>query len=475
MPRQVLSGVFLAIALVWTGASAMAARYAAIVMDMRNGQVLYSKNADERLYPASLTKMMTLYIAFEAIRNGEITLDTKVSISRNAASEPPSRLGLHAGQKVALRQLIRAAAIKSANDAATAIGEAIAGSEQAFARRMNRTARALGMTRTTFRNANGLTLAGHLSTARDMAILGRALFFHFPQYYGLFSRRSAVAAGKTIRNTNRKFLAAYRGADGIKTGYTQAAGFNLVASARRGGKRIIAAEFGGRSVSQRNSRMARLLDLGFRRAAASVRVVPPPLPVYGPRKPVLVASAVSKSPRPMARPSTRAVESAGMKLAVSAAVSRAAATAAAPLPVPGSDAPTAPLRRIARAAVPTPAPVLGPVSEPVSEPVSGLRPAPRDRMQGDDGQRVVMRMSTSGGRGWGIRIGVYPTRVDAEKVLLRTALEDLSSLDGALRKVVLRKGRYQAQFVGLTEGRAKRACSRLRVWRQNCEILGPTG
>ncbi len=471
MPRQVLSGFFLAIALAWAGAPATAAKYAAIVMDMRNGQVLYSKNADERLYPASLTKMMTLYIAFEAIKNGEITLDTKVSISRNAASEPPSRLGLHAGQKVALRQLIRAAAIKSANDAATAIGEAIAGSEQAFARRMNKTARALGMTRTTFRNANGLTLAGHLSTARDMAILGRALYFHYRQYYGLFSRRSVVAAGKTIRNTNRKFLAAYRGADGIKTGYTQAAGFNLVASARRGSKRIIAAEFGGRSVSQRNSKMARLLDLGFRRAAPRVRVVPPPLPVYGPRKPVLVASAVSSSPRPMARPRVSPVETAGMKLAINKAVSRVAGApaptagpvAGQPAAAVGQPAPVA-VRRVARAVAPT------------------LRPVPREQLQeaqeqmpGDDGQRVVMRMSTSGGRGWGIRIGAYPTRMDAEKVLLRTALEDLSSLDGALRKVVLRKGRYQAQFVGLTEGRAKRACSRLRVWRQNCEILGPTG
>ncbi|MCB2138840.1 MAG: D-alanyl-D-alanine carboxypeptidase, partial [Rhodobacteraceae bacterium] len=130
----------------------------------------------------SLTKMMTLYIAFEAIERGEISLDTKVTVSKHAASQPPSRLGLKPGQKIALRYLIRAAAIKSANDAATAIGEAIEGSEPAFAKRMTRTARALGMSKTTFRNANGLTTEGHLSTAHDMTILGRQLFYDFPQY-----------------------------------------------------------------------------------------------------------------------------------------------------------------------------------------------------------------------------------------------------------------------------------------------------
>jgi len=447
MLRQVLSGVFLACAVLLTAASAGAAPYAAFVMDMRDGKVLYSKNADTRLHPASLTKMMTLYIAFEAIKNGEITLDTKVSISRNAAAEPPSHLGLHAGQKVRLRDLIRAAAIKSANDAATAIGEAISGSEAAFARRMNRTARALGMTRTTFRNANGLTQAGHRSTAHDMAILGRALFYHYRQYYGLFSRRKETAVGKTFHNTNRKFLAAYRGADGIKTGYTQAAGFNLVASARRGQKRIIAAEFGGRSVAQRNKKMARLLDLGFRRAPARAPIIPPPLPVYGAPKKVLVASAVKSSPRPMPRPVRQqirpvmTVQTDPMKRAINRAVSVAVASSE---------------------------------TESRRQRIGQPAPTPRFAIR-DDGQRVVTRMSSSGGREWSIFMGAYPTRTQAEKVLLRTALEDLSSLDGALRKVVLRRGRFQAQFVGLTEGRAKRACSRLLIWRKTCQVIGPTG
>ncbi len=287
--------------------ASVAAPYAALVMDARSGEVLFSENADSRLHPASLTKMMTLYVTFEAIRLGEISLDTMVTVSQNAASEPPSKLGLRAGQRIQLRYLIRAAAVKSANDAATAIGEAVGGSEAAFARRMNRTARALGMTRTTFRNANGLTEEGHLSTARDMAILGRHLFYDYPQYYNIFSRRSTDAGGTEVLNTNRRFLDAYEGADGIKTGYTRAAGFNLVASAQRGRERIIASVFGGNSTADRNAKMADLLDLGFQRAPTRVAVNPPGLPRYDnipadPAPEVVVASADgSIAPGPAAR------------------------------------------------------------------------------------------------------------------------------------------------------------------------------
>ncbi|MDB4185815.1 D-alanyl-D-alanine carboxypeptidase, partial [bacterium] len=224
--------------------SVAAAPYAAYVVDARTGEVLHARNADTRLHPASLTKMMTLYIAFEAIEKGEISLDTMVTISKHAASEPPSKLGLKSGQKIAMRYLVRAAAVKSANDAATAIGEALSGSEARFARRMTRTAKALGMSRTTFKNAHGLTEKGHMSTAHDMTILGRHVLYDYPQYYNLFSRRTTDAGIREVANTNRRLLASYKGADGIKTGYTRAAGSNLVASAERGNKRIIATVFG---------------------------------------------------------------------------------------------------------------------------------------------------------------------------------------------------------------------------------------
>lgn len=257
---------------------AAAAPFAAYVMDARTGQPIYRQNADTRLHPASLTKMMTLYMTFSAIERGQVRLDSKFTISSNAANEPPSKLGLRAGQQIELRYLIRAAAIKSANDAATALGEGLAGSEQAFAQQMTQMARALGMNNTQFRNAHGLTQEGHQSTAHDMSILGRHLFYDFPQYYNLFSRRSADAGIAQVAATNRRFLDDYPGADGIKTGYTRAAGFNLTASAQRGNKRLIATVFGGNSTAHRNQVMAELLDSSFTRIPDRVREVRPQRP-----------------------------------------------------------------------------------------------------------------------------------------------------------------------------------------------------
>ncbi|WP_083217344.1 D-alanyl-D-alanine carboxypeptidase family protein [Thioclava sp. SK-1] len=302
---------------------AAAAPYAALVMDMRTGEVLYSKNEDTRLHPASLTKMMTLYIAFQAIEHGEISLDSVVTVSANAASKPPSRLGLKTGQKIKLRYLIRGAALKSGNDAASAIGDALGGSEAGFAARMNATAKALGMKNSTFRNANGLTTQGHMSTARDMTLLGRHLFYDFPQYYNLFSRRSADAGIKTVYSTNRRFLDAYEGADGIKTGYTSAAGFNLTASAKRGSKRIIATVFGGTSTAQRNAKMAELMDLGFKRAPDRARVQKPAEPgliAVAPQSgSVARVAAVKSSPRPLPRPGIATHDADAIQLALQAA------------------------------------------------------------------------------------------------------------------------------------------------------------
>ncbi|MGR3200409.1 MAG: D-alanyl-D-alanine carboxypeptidase family protein, partial [Paracoccus sp. (in: a-proteobacteria)] len=172
---RLLGRVLIAVTLL--AVPAAAAPFAAYVMDARSGQPIYRQNSDTRLHPASLTKMMTLYMTFSAIERGQVRLDSKFTISSNAASEPPSKLGLRAGQKIELRYLIRAAAIKSANDAATALGEGLAGSEEAFAQQMTQMARALGMNNTQFRNAHGLTTEGHYSTAHDMSVLGRHLFY----------------------------------------------------------------------------------------------------------------------------------------------------------------------------------------------------------------------------------------------------------------------------------------------------------
>lgn len=299
-----------------------AAPYAAYLMDARTGETLYEENAETRLHPASLTKMMTLYIAFQEIEAGRLSLDSMITVSKNAAAQAPSRLGLKAGQKIQLRYLIRAAAVKSANDAAAAIGDAISGNTTEFGQRMTRTAKSLGMRDSTFKNANGLTAKGHLSTAKDMSILGRHLFYDFPQYYNIFSRRSTDAGLATVASTNRKFLDGYRGADGIKTGYTGPAGFNLTASAERDGVRLIATVFGGTSTADRNARVAKLLDKGF----AMVKGGGGPAPVLrnaddellasaavpeddgavdgaeSPAKTIRVVMTVTSSPRPMARP-----------------------------------------------------------------------------------------------------------------------------------------------------------------------------
>ncbi len=450
-------GLFLAtlvLCAVFTPVVSFAAPYAAMVIDARNGKVLHSRNADTRLHPASLTKMMTLYIAMEAVENGEISLDTKVKISKNAAAEPPSKLGLQAGQRIALRYLIRAAAVKSANDAATAIGEAIEGSEAAFARRMNRTAKALGMTNTTFKNAHGLTESGHMSTARDMTTLGRHVLYDYPDYYNLFSRRSTSAGIKTVNNTNRRLLDAYRGADGIKTGYTRAAGFNLVASAERGSKRVIATVFGGRSTATRNAKVAELLDLGFARSESRVALRKPGLPDYKGKtaptgKTIRVATAVKKSLRPRLRPVNGGQEQ--PSLVAGAAMSEATITAAAT--VIEHDIQSALLQAQDGNGVT--------LARAVEEPTPPPQP------------KVVTRISTAGGRHWGINVGRYASRYAAEKMLLKTALAEMATLDGSLRKVVKNSRGFEANFTGMTKETADLACRRLQARQVTCYTLGP--
>jgi D-alanyl-D-alanine carboxypeptidase len=613
---------------------ALAAPFASLVMDARTGEVLQSSNADTRLHPASLTKMMTLYIAFEAIKKGEISLDTVVTVSAKAANEQPSKLGLKAGQKIQLRYLIRAAAIKSANDCATAIGEAIGGSEANFAKRMNRTAKALGMTHTTFKNANGLTEAGHLSTARDMAILGRHLIYDHPEYYNLFSRRSADAGGRTVNSTNARFLDAYEGADGIKTGYTVAAGFNLVASAQRGNTRIIAAVFGGTSTAARNAKVAELLDFGFRKAPSNARTKTPPAPDYrnadadvlvaeaGPAagkgvaaKTLRVSGAVIRSPHPRwragpavpvpsdellatiqdgvaealeavaeedvaaaptdlapvvaapapprpdkdsdaamalglkpgdpllavldaadapaarldavpvevalaAAPQTDAAQAEAAAAAVEAAIiaeARLPADAAAGIPVvPGpavlaADAPAADrfpvppadaqtliaeaqqenpaadddeLALLAEAdestlaltpVTPLPAEAGAPIAGAAGPGAPDLLLASIEPESFDDGVKepvIVARLSTSGGRHWGINVGSYPSQYEAERVLLVTALKEVGTLGDSKRNVLKTRTGFDANFTGMTRDMAELACQRLVARNLRCVTLG---
>ena len=252
------------VALVAAAAASAAERpahagYAAFVVDAGSGAVLHRENADTLNYPASLTKMMTLYIVFESLDHGVVSLDTKLPVSRRAASRPPSKIGLRAGEKIALGDAVRLMAVKSANDVATTIAEYFSGSEAAFAQLMTSRARALGMRNTTFRNASGLPDRRQRTTARDVATLALSIYERFPHYTHFFATRSATWRGKRYRNTNR-LLGVYPGMNGIKTGYISASGFNLAASVERDGFHIVAVVMGGKTSKRRNARMRTLLD-----------------------------------------------------------------------------------------------------------------------------------------------------------------------------------------------------------------------
>ena len=262
--RSCLKPLLFLIAILAAGMSAAPAlaqansKYAAIVIDASTGKALFSANANARRYPASLTKMMTLYLTFEALQAGRISKDSKIVFSRNAAAEPPTKLGVRAGGSITVETAILALITKSANDAATALAETLGGSEENFARIMTAKARALGMSGTVFRNAHGLPNAGQFTTAKDMATLGLALNEHFPQYYDYFSVRSFQFGKQRIAGHNR-LLGRVKGVDGIKTGYTRASGFNLATSASDGNRRIVAVVLGGVSGGARDKHMTDLV------------------------------------------------------------------------------------------------------------------------------------------------------------------------------------------------------------------------
>ena len=272
-------------------------RYASIVVNEATGAIVLQANMDEQRFPASLTKMMTLYMLFEALRDRRVRLGQLVPVSAHAASMAPSKLGLLPGSRITVEQAILSLVTKSANDAAAAVAELLGGDEDRFAAMMTLRARALGMTRTHFQNASGLPDWGQVTSARDMAILGRRLIEDFPGDYHYFSAPYFVYGGRVIR-THQRLLESYPGADGLKTGYTDASGFNVVTSAVRGGVRLIGVVMGAASSSERDVHMASLLDQGFDRLGVPAlmvrrepRSVLPPLITYAgtqaqPGKPV---------------------------------------------------------------------------------------------------------------------------------------------------------------------------------------------
>ena len=410
------------------------AGYSSIVVDANTGKVLESANADTKNYPASLTKIMTLYLTFEALHNGKLTLDQKLPVSRLAAGRAPSRLGLRKGETISVHDAITALVTKSANDVATVLAEAIGGTERNFARQMTRRAHELGMRNTNFRNASGLPNRGQLSTAADMATLARAMLTRFPNEYKYFSTRTFTWKGRTYYNHN-KLLGKYEGLDGIKTGYIRASGFNLVASARRNGTRLIAVMFGGKTWRKRNRQVARLLDRGFETMAAldSVHTEKPvrvAAKASAPAtKPAVRDAAVASSvPQPEEKPAVKAV-----------AAAKPAPEPAAPLKQVASEAPSAGVEAVASA--------VGITSDPAEM------------------------------NSWAIQVGAYNRFAPAHHAVTRAA-RAVPSLLGTRFAIVRQKSArrrgpdiYKARLLMNSESKAHRSCRALKRRNIDCMVI----
>ena len=395
-----------------TSLPAQARSRGSLLMDADTGQVLHAVNPDVPNHPASLTKIMTLYLLFDALEKGRVHLHDPMTVSGHASRQAPSKLGLNPGQTLKVDDAILALVTKSANDAAVVVAEHLAGTEAAFAAAMTRKAHDLGMQRTTFRNASGLPIAGQWSTPRDMALLARALVRNHATEYHYFSTREFEYEGQTIA-THNHLLGKYEGADGIKTGYIASSGFNLVASAKRNGHRIIGVVFGGDSVHDRDRQMVSLLDAGFASEHGSVRIE---------------TAKIDRADDDRVSEGSSISEADAEDPQVTAVMKSMAATSPAPATV---------------AAVQPAQPVVG--SGDADEPP------------------------------FGIRLGAFGQRAKAERVASAAAqrLGDIVS-DGHTQVVatkVRRTTMYRAELVGLAESDAQRACSAMRHHRAACKVI----
>ena len=411
-------------------------KYAALVVHADTGDVLFDRYADERRYPASLTKMMTLYLTFEAIEAGELSLDDELTVSKRASLQPASKLGLARGGKIDVSTAIDALVIKSANDVATVLAEELGGTESRFAQAMTAKARALGMRSTTFRNASGLPDKRQVTTARDMAILSRRIVQDFPDYYDRFQRKSFSYAGRTYRSHNRVMLT-MDGADGLKTGYTRASGYNLATTAMRGEHRLIGIVLGGRSGATRDRHMKDILNTAF----VEIR-----------RRPALVSPAFAARPAPRLKPGRAAPDA---PVLVAAAAAEAVATAA---PV-----------SLDMTLDPTRADDLN---------LDSLRVAINEVARDDramDEAVYGQGDAEVGPRDWLIQVGAFSRQnlAMARVRQLQDAVLAVQPEAGREVNIAERKGEnvFRARFTELTEGEAQAACTVLTRAGQDCFAL----
>ncbi|MGI9477556.1 MAG: D-alanyl-D-alanine carboxypeptidase [Hyphomicrobiaceae bacterium] len=431
---------------------------AAIVIDANTGATLHATAADSPRYPASLTKMMTVYIVFEELKRGRLKVSTPIRFSERAAAQQPSKVGLKPGQTIVVVNAIKALITKSANDVAVAVAEHISGSEIAFARRMTATARRLGMTRTVFQNASGLPDRKQVTTARDMARLGLALQDDFPKRYRMFSQRRFAFRGRTYKNHNR-LLGRFQGTDGIKTGYTRASGFNITTSVRRGAKHVVGVVIGRKTGRMRNAAMRKLLTKAL--AKASVRRT------RGQRRtPQLVAQPrLTKRPRPVARPS--------VARSPVARPQRVAAREFVPRPF---------IARHSRAATPRPTSRAN-VQRAHVRPPSTFGAQLARMNAGAAGQNVGRRVEVTGSvqsratrprTTHHVQIGAFFSEADAHDALRRAQQRAGRILQGyqpvSLRVTSSKRPLFRARFAGFDSQAASTTCARLKRVRVDCFV-----
>jgi D-alanyl-D-alanine carboxypeptidase len=475
--------------------------FSSLVIDGNNGEVLQASNADAMRHPASLTKIMTLYLLFEELDAGRIRLDTPLKMSAHAAEQAPSKLGLKPGQTIAVEDAIKAVVTKSANDVAVAIAENLAGSEDEFARVMTQKAHALGMAHTTYVNASGLPDDDQLTTARDLALLGRAIADRFPRYYRYFATPAFVYHGAAMRNHNH-LLGAVAGVDGIKTGYTRDSGFNLVTSVHRDGRYLVAVVLGGHSAFARDARMRELINSHIRQAAlrnTAPRVAersdetdrqPEPLPA-APAKarvssrpdPTPTASVSPRAPASSSEPihpvmvktiSYRTAPMPAATLAPMPALVPVAARAAAPTPTPPAAAPAT------SASITQPGDgsrtVVVASAEPGEIAIAGKADPQRTAAKGDIAKADIVKADIAKPEpappqahargGWLIQIGAYDAEAEARQHLSAAQSQAHATL-GAAEPFTERvqkgdKALYRARFAGFDRGAAEAACRELK-------------
>jgi D-alanyl-D-alanine carboxypeptidase len=477
-------------------------RAASLVIDANTGAVLHNKAGDETVYPASLTKMMTLYMTFELIELGRLNYDSKIKMTEEGAAAAPSKLDLEAGEELTVLNAIKALVTKSANDVAIALAQQIGGTEANFARLMTRKAREIGMPNTTFRNASGLPDPEQITTARDMVTLGLRLQDDFPRHYRLFSTRSFTYGGKNYRNHNT-LLARFRGTDGIKTGYTRASGFNLVSSVRRDGKHLVAAVFGGDTARERNAKMQSLLSSAL--AKASTVVTRKPAMIAGAPQPTRATPArqVAEAPRAPEPPSPAPPPPSARERDTSIAVARVRpvligtetraprverpelAPAAAPpvFAVAGAGGPNAGSEVFPRFVPETGALQGGPGLPPSTlqaqaEQLDGGRMAPAPRpvaALAPEAPRAPAARSRGSRGPFEIQIGAYGDSVEAERRMAAARQRAGGMLDPYQAVAVpVQSGAsklYRARFRGFEATAANDTCSRLRSLQIDCFVI----